>query len=125
MEKARIGWRLGLIDLHSFNVAMLAKQGWRLIQTPDSLCARILKAKYFPNSNILEAKAKERCSYTWRSIILGAETWKHGIIWRVGNGQQINIWSDPWLPREITRRHITRKGRNLLTMVEELIDPTK
>ena len=54
---------------------------------------------------------------------LGVETSKHGIIWRVGNGQQINIWSDPWLPREITRRPITPKGRNLLTTVEEFIDP--
>ena len=54
-------------------------------------------------------------SYTWRSIILEVETSKHGIIWRIGNGQQINIWSDPWL---------TPKGRNLLTTVEELIDPT-
>ena len=29
---------MGFHDLHSFNVAMLAKQSWRLISTPDSLC---------------------------------------------------------------------------------------
>lgn len=27
---------------------MLAKQGWRLTKAPESLCARVLKAKSFP-----------------------------------------------------------------------------
>jgi hypothetical protein len=94
-------------------MAMLPKQGWRLLQNPDSLCARILKAKYFPNTRVLEAKAREGCSYTWRSIMMGVETLNHGVIWRVGNGQQINIWSDPWLLREVTRRHVIPNGRNL------------
>lgn len=90
---------LGFRDLHSFNMAILAKQGWRLIQDPESLCAKILKAKYFPNAHILEAVAKNGCSYTWRSIVQGIEVLKEGVIWRVGNGQNVDIWSDPWLPR--------------------------
>jgi hypothetical protein len=53
----------------------------------------------------------------------GVETLKEGIIWRVGNGQSINIWTDPWLPRDVTRRPITHRGRNLITKVDELIDP--
>lgn len=40
---------LGFRDLHHFNMAMLAKQVWWLINNPDSLWARILKAKYYPN----------------------------------------------------------------------------
>jgi len=32
---------LGFRDAHTFNIAMLAKQSWRLIQKPDSLCAKI------------------------------------------------------------------------------------
>lgn len=32
---------LGYRDFHSFNLAMLAKQAWRLFTNPDSFCAKI------------------------------------------------------------------------------------
>jgi hypothetical protein len=47
---------LGFRDLYSFNLAMLARQGWRLLQSPDSLCARVLHAKYYPDGDLLSAK---------------------------------------------------------------------
>jgi hypothetical protein len=92
---------LGFLDLHSFNMAMLAKQGWRLLKKPDSLCARTLKAKYFPNSDFLGAKAKAGCSYTWRSIMQGLEVLREGVIRRIGSGQNVDMWKDPWLPRNV------------------------
>lgn len=39
---------LGFRDLHNFNLAMLAKQSWRLLQNPNSLFSSIIKHKYFP-----------------------------------------------------------------------------
>jgi hypothetical protein len=33
---------LGFRDLYSFNLAMLARQGWRLLQAPESLCSQVL-----------------------------------------------------------------------------------
>ena len=46
-----------------------------------------------------------------------------GIIWRVRNGRNISIWNDPWIARGTSRRVISRKGRNVITRVEELINP--
>ncbi|EEC66671.1 hypothetical protein OsI_32959 [Oryza sativa Indica Group] len=114
---------LAFRDLHSFNIAMLARQGWRLIQNPDSLCSRLLKAKYFPNCNVLDAQSRKQMSYSWRSILKGIQLLRKGVIWRVGNGEHINIWSDPWLPRDM-RFVTTRRGASLITRVCELIDPT-
>jgi hypothetical protein len=34
-------------DLRMFNQALLARQAWRLLKFPNSLCARLLKAKYY------------------------------------------------------------------------------
>jgi len=71
---------LGFRDVHAFNLATL-------MQTPDSLCARILKVKCFPNSSCLSARPKDGISYTWRSILKGILVLiKEGMIWRIGDG---------------------------------------
>ena len=114
---------LGFRDIHVFNLAMLAKQGWRLVQNPNSLCARVLGAKYYPGKSPLHAVPRNGMSYTWRSIMNGLEILKNGLIWRVGNGESIRIWEDPWIPNRLTRRPISARGSNLLSHVDELIDP--
>jgi hypothetical protein len=59
---------MGFKDLRAFNEALLAKQGWRLLIYPQSLVARILKAKYYPNRDFLKAKQGQNMSYSWQSI---------------------------------------------------------
>lgn len=98
---------LGFRDIHSFNLAMLAKQAWRLWQFPESLCARILKAKYYKSSTLLDAQPRHGMSYMWRSVLRGLDLMKKGMVWRVGDGRGLKIWSDPWLPRSHTRKPIT------------------
>jgi hypothetical protein len=55
---------MGFRDLHSFNLAMLSKQVSRLIDEPDSLCAEILRAKYYPHDDVLKAGPKAGSSFT-------------------------------------------------------------
>lgn len=80
---------------------------------PETLCAQVLGAKYFHGKSVLEAKATKGISYTWRSILKGVQLLKEGIIWRIGDGKSVNIWTDPWIPRNDTRRVLTpRRGVN-------------
>jgi hypothetical protein len=44
---------MGFRDLQSFNLAMLAKQVLRLLSDPESLCARVVRDKYYPDGNFL------------------------------------------------------------------------
>jgi hypothetical protein len=62
MPKGKSG--MGFRDLQSFNLAMLAKQVWRLLCDPDSLCARVLLARYYPDGKLLNARMKSGSSYT-------------------------------------------------------------
>jgi hypothetical protein len=101
---------MGFRDIHYFNLALLAKQAWRLIDNPDSLCATILRAKYYPDGDLLNTKLKKGSSYTWQTIMAGTDSLKRGYIWRVGNGQNINIWEDAWIPNCATRKIVTPKG---------------
>ena len=91
---------------------------------PDSLCARLLMAKYCPDGDLMKVREGPGISYSWRSIVRGIQALKEGIIWRVGNGESIKIWEDPWIPRGTPRRPITPKGAVILSKVLKLIDPS-
>ena len=91
---------LGFKDLYAFNLALLAKQGWRLIQFPNSLVARIFKAKYYPSTDFMQAHVSSNSSYCWRSVAASRMIIQRGARWRVGDGLSIRIWGDSWLPRE-------------------------
>ena len=85
---------MGFRDIELFNLALLARQAWRLLQEPDSLSARILKAVYYPNCTVLEAGLGSNLSQVWRSIHEGCDTLKLGIIKRIGTGSETSIWQD-------------------------------
>ena len=74
--KARGG--MGFKNLQAFNLAMLAKQAWRILSNPSSLVARVLRAKYFPTGDVLNAKLGNSASYSWRSIYNSLEVLREG-----------------------------------------------
>lgn len=113
---------MGFRNYKLFNQALLARQAWRLIDRPHSLCARVLKAKYYPNGSLIDTSFSGNASPGWRAIEYGLELLKQGIIWRIGNGCSVRIWRDPWLPRDLSRRPITLKGNCRLKWVSDLID---
>jgi len=66
---------------------------------------------------------KSGSSYTWQSVLVGLECFKQGYIWRVGDGTQINIYEDNWIPGSHNMKIQTNRGNNIVTMVDELINP--
>ena len=90
---------MGFKDLKKFNEAILAKQIWRLLTGHTSLFYQVFQAKYFPNCSILDAKLSSG-SYIWQSIVKAKKLVQSSLLWKVGDGKQIKILWDRWLPRE-------------------------
>ena len=115
---------MGFQDLRAFNLAMLANQGWRMVQGNDSLLYRCFKARYFSRSSFLEAKESPNCSYVWRSLMAAQPILQAGYCWSVGNGHSINAVKDRWLPNFPTNKVLNpiQGVRDELT-VANLINP--
>ena len=123
MCKSKLESGMGFHDLYAFNLAMLAKQGWRMLENPTSLMALMYKARYFPNGDILNASIGSNPSYAWRSIHKSIEILQQGTRWRVGNGKTIHIWDDRWLPTPTTYKVISpRKDFGDFPIVSALVD---
>ena len=83
--------------LQSFNLALLGKHSWHLLSNTNSLVSRLIKARYYPHTNFLEAPLGHNPSVVWRSIWKARSIIDTDIIWRFGNGMNINVWQDPWI----------------------------
>lgn len=89
---------LGFKRIRDFNVAMLGRQGWRLLAFENSLVGRVFKAKYYPNSSFMDAQLGNNPSYICRSILKAQVLLRRGARWRVGDGRSIRVVGQPWLP---------------------------
>ncbi|XP_019168826.1 PREDICTED: uncharacterized protein LOC109164733 [Ipomoea nil] len=97
---------MGFKNMHEFNISLLAKQGWRILIKPDSLVCKLLKARYFPHSDFLDATLGHNPSYIWRSILAAQELLIMGIGRRIGDGRDTLIWGPAWLAdKEDPRLH--------------------
>jgi hypothetical protein len=85
---------MGFRDLELFNLAMLGKHGWRLMINHDSLCARVLKGRYFPNSSFLQASVPHRASAAWKAIVAGRDALQLGLLKRIGDGSTVSVMNE-------------------------------
>lgn len=91
ISKVKSNGGLGLKRLRMFNVAMLAKQGWRILNNSNPLVSAILKAHYFPSTDFLNAGVGVNSSYVWRSILKAKEALKANFRWRMSNGALTSV----------------------------------
>lgn len=54
--------RLGLRDLETLNKAMVLKNIWRMVSDGEALWAKIMQAKYFPQTSFWSARQRSACT---------------------------------------------------------------
>lgn len=91
---------LGFRDIATFNDALLAKIGWRLVTEPHSLLAQVLLGKYGRFTPFMDCSISSNASHGWHSIMVGREILRKGLGWVIGSGDTVRIWKDPWLSCE-------------------------
>ncbi|MCH80635.1 hypothetical protein A2U01_0001405, partial [Trifolium medium] len=105
--KSKFDGGMGFRNMHWFNLAMLAKQVWRLQTDPTSLLGKCLKARYYPTNDILHSQQGNHASYAWQSIHQAIWVIKKGSCWKIGDGQNVHLWDDNWV--------VFQNGYKLLT----------
>ena len=110
---------MGFHDIHAFNLAMLAKQAWRLIHGTHLLFYRVYKARYLPTCSFMEAELGCNPSYVWRSLLNARELIRVGSLWKIGDGCSVGIQTHKWLPHTLT----FHDGVDLTLRMAEFINP--
>ncbi|KAA3458512.1 reverse transcriptase [Gossypium australe] len=113
---------LGFRSMAQFNIALLAKQCWRLMNSPNSLVACVFKAKYFPDGNFHFSSLGRSSSFVWRSIWASKGTLESGLFWKVGTGENISVFEDAWIPNYDNARLTVGVGNSHFVKVVELIN---
>ena len=106
-----------------FNDSLLAKKIWRLANNEESLLQKVFKENFFPNCFIMECETLNTGSYAWKSIIKAKHVIDLERVWRVGNGESIQIRGDRWLPQVSNARVLSLvTGLALDARVCDIID---
>lgn len=80
----------------TFNSSLLAKQDYRILNSPNSLLHKVLKHIYFAHKDLLTATAGTKPSYGWSSTLHGRDLLNKGLRWHIGEGN-IRAFVDMWI----------------------------
>lgn len=82
-----------------------------------------MKDMYYPLCDFLEAGLGSRPSFAWRSILHSRDLLIKGLLKRVGNGNSLRVWMDPWIEDGSVRMPwIKNPLINIDLIVADLID---
>ncbi|KAF3433898.1 hypothetical protein FNV43_RR25001 [Rhamnella rubrinervis] len=114
---------LGFRSFWDYNTALLAKLAWMIVRGEESLWIEILKAKYLRGGSYFNYQKKRGDSWIWRSILNVKDVIHKGNCFRVGNGEDIKLWSDPWIPGCVNKQPVRKEGSTYdISTVSKLLD---
>lgn len=111
---------LAIRDLESVNEALLLKVLWQVASGSKALWVSIVVAKYLPRSELWTSKRMYRCSVMWKGIMHLRDKLSPLVRWEIENGKTCKVFSQPWIPGEITMAGASSTQRQM--RIEELTD---
>ncbi|MCH81010.1 ribonuclease H protein [Trifolium medium] len=83
------------------NTACLAKLDWKMQTDGNDYWCRVMRGKYEENNRSSRPEAKVVDSSLWKEMVKIRPKLQRFIFWSIGNGQDIDAWSDAWTEEEL------------------------
>ncbi|KAL0444552.1 UNVERIFIED_CONTAM: hypothetical protein Slati_2177900 [Sesamum latifolium] len=81
--------------LKEYNLALLAKQAWRIALSSGNVLHDVISPKYFAGSTFMEARLDACPSYTWRSVWSSYDILAASIRWKMVTDDLFLSWDSP------------------------------
>ena len=90
---------LGIRKTKDINCALQYKLLWKILAEPENCWVKVITGKYLKQTGILDytRDRQKSSSWQWRNMTDLLNEFKKGLMWRVGNGENIRFWKDPWI----------------------------
>jgi hypothetical protein len=89
---------LGFKKMHDFNLALIAKLGWKLLSNTDCLWVKQLQRKYIKYGDFLFSSAPTTASWLWKWIQKIKPIISAGACLQVSQLSSSPIWTSNWVP---------------------------
>ncbi|GKA11704.1 putative reverse transcriptase domain, reverse transcriptase zinc-binding domain protein [Tanacetum coccineum] len=135
--KARIKWAdvckpkvegcLGIKSLESWNISLISKHIWNIINKKDSLWVRWVHVYKLKGRNFWDIPEKEGSSWSWKKILRYRGVLRSHIVHRIGNGLDTSLWFNNWhaicpLSEFILKRKMYYSGLSLECKLANVIE---
>ncbi|KAF7842619.1 BRASSINOSTEROID INSENSITIVE 1-associated receptor kinase 1 [Senna tora] len=91
---------LGIRRFEPLNTALLGKQYWRMLSNPNLLISQVFRAKYGDSQDFRKFNIPNHASPLWKKIAKASTFIKNNLAWRVGNGANIRLTDELWVPMD-------------------------
>ncbi|KAF7831985.1 uncharacterized protein G2W53_014318 [Senna tora] len=96
---------MGFREMLKINEALLAKQLWRILTLEESLVSKVFLGKYRNSIHNCTFFPKPNSSSLWKKLCKVSKVVTEHIGWRVGNGEQIELYDQKWITPNYHNHH--------------------
>ncbi|GKB61174.1 RNA-directed DNA polymerase, eukaryota, reverse transcriptase zinc-binding domain protein [Tanacetum coccineum] len=136
LRKAKISWKsickpkeqggLGIKNLQLWNETLLIKQLWNVIAKKNTIWVKWVNSEILRGKSIWEVNANANSSAGWKEMLRLRDKIRKHVLWKIGDGKDINTWYDNWnihgpLCADITSREIYDACLSIETTIADLI----
>lgn len=96
--QAERGGGLGIRMMKEMNESLVSKLSWKMLKKKDSLWVQVMQGKYIRGQEFRQVETGQNPSWVWKSIVKNKSQLKKGACYLIGNGRDVAVWKDPWVP---------------------------